>query len=1500
MKQLITCLVGSATLLLSSPSQLHAEKITVPFSVDGAWSMNSQPSVVYHNGKSYFAWINSKKNLVAASYNHLTGETKEFVVSTGYNDDFCSPALSVRANGQIILFASKNATEDSFYCWYSKNPEDISSWSASQKHTGYGISSTTPFAIDNDLVVFWRSKNNIGYSFYKDVQDKTSNLPGTPTKRAGFIGTDIGNKYAHREEIPYMRACQDSNGAIHMVITHLGTGLTYSNSTIHYVKIDKNEVGDGLTFAKADGTPLSGMNVTESKGTPLDTISSGIGHDKVWAYDIKIDKDNNPVILYDTFISDDNRNTTNHIYHHARWNGTQWVKNEIVKAENGLSISQYNAVGGNKFNANSYQAGGICFDAVDPSRVYLSKKDGGSTFNLHQYTTQDGGVTWSETEAVTSSQTDANLNIRPITALNATSDYPADMFWMQGSYSNPTDFQTNIMCRGEAVPTTGLFIDKEVYECAKGDELNLNVRIAPMFASDKAYTMTSSAPSVVEIAADNTLICKGVGDAVITISLNNNPQLSASCNITVLGQSVYATFAERIIADIRADKLGSIASLDQTVEGYVSTLQPNGSYPDIDYASTDRTNWEPLKHIDRMLAMALAYTHEASSYYESQTLKGKVDQMLAYWHSVQPKSNNWYQNEIGEPQRMGQFLILMQNLGKEKIATDLFDKSINRLRDKGGNPGAQAGANRVDVALHWMYRACLTSDADLMKEAMDYIYSTIYYTTGAEGIQYDNSFTQHGRQLHIGSYGDVFLGGITKACSYAAESNFAISGEQLDILSKLIKDTYIGTYRGEYISYNVIGRASTRPGATKKSGQTAIVKRMISLDPTNAITYQEAIARVSGVELPDYAVKPSGTHFFKSDYTLNRRPAYTADLRLVSTRTARNEYLKDNGEGIKQYFLSDGAMAIMQRGDEYHNIFPTWNYAKVPGVTCPEFIDIPQASTYIKMGQSNFVGGVTDSTYNVSVYKYTDYDTQFGVNTSANKAWFFFDNEIVCLGNNIKSTSALQVNTTLNQCLQKGSAAWGKLGAQLGAFDAGHEEFSETPDWVYHDGVAYYFPSKNNVELSLGTQTGKWTDINTNYSDEVVNNDVFTLSINHGVKPTDDSYAYIIVPGTTQEKASTYKMDDIEIIANNDSVQAVYNKASNTYGIIFYKAAGFNKHGLTIEADAGCALLVKDADKADVIIHVSDPTNGSSPINLGIETALIKKRRLITYQPVAPFEGSSAKFTVNVDTPLSQGRDVLANRADWTIVTSLAGPQDSEPLVGGDNPDYIIDDNTNSAFLFVKPGKTFSGIVAPADYIPSFTIDMKSKQELEYFIYRHRDYNNKLEYLRAKKISLYGKNAEAEEFTPIVESVSLQTSISENKVKLTTGAAYRYLKVTIDEWDTTTGSTIQVADFNIGRKVLIEIPETDPPTSIIDNEVLGDNVAIYLQENPIRQGAVAMLLYQGDTDRLEYTVMDTTGMICLKGYGREIPTHTLLRGIYLVRVKSHELNQIKTLKLIIQ
>ena len=111
------------------------------------------------------------------------------------------------------------------------------------------------------------------------------------------------------------------------------------------------------------------------------------------------------------------------------------------------------------------------------------------------------------------------------------------------------------------------------------------------------------------------------------------------------------------------------------------------------------------------------------------------------------------------------------------------------------------------------------------------------------------------------------------------------------------------------------------------------------------------------------------------------------------------------------------------------------------------------------------------------MYQYRTEGKYAGVNTGAKKAWFFFDNEVVCLGSGINSTSYAPVYTTINQCLLDDKNILLSQNKQQTTIKKG--EFSyDSPDWVLHNGIGYIFPQGGRIFLCNQQQTGSWYDIN--------------------------------------------------------------------------------------------------------------------------------------------------------------------------------------------------------------------------------------------------------------------------------------------------------------------------------------------------------------------------------------------------------------------------------------
>ena len=623
----------------------------------------------------------------------------------------------------------------------------------------------------------------------------------------------------------------------------------------------------------------------------------------------------------------------------------------------------------------------------------------------------------------------------------------------------------------------------------------------------------------------------------------------------------------------------------------------NGSFTDVDYNSIQRTYWPPLVHVERISDFVYAYTDPKSKYYRSSALYDKIEQGLEFWHERNPWCHNWWYNQIAEPQALGVLLIQMR-AGEKQLPAELENKLLDRIKADGGDPAKWTGANRTDIALHWIYRACLSRNAEDLSYALENVYNPVVYTTG-EGFQHDNSNFQHGTQLYIGGYGDEILKGVTQVAMYTKGTRYAMPEEKIALISKFMRETYYPTIRGHYMLFDVMGRSVSRPGVPDKSGMALFAKRMVELDPAHADEFRNIIARLEGRQPADYAIRPFHTHYFRGDYTLHVRSAYTFDVRMVSTRTSRLEY--GNGENLKTYFLSDGCTNIVRRGDEYKDIFPAWNWSRIPGTTAPQLDTIPLAkSDWQTPGTSMFAGGVSDSLYGVTAYAYQD--DYRNIRTGAHKAWFFFDNEVVCLGAGIHSGADAEVLTTVNQSLASVSGIVASVdGKQVSV--SGQPAVYQSPEWVLHDSIGYYFPAGGKVLVGCARQSGSWYDINNSISrKEPIEKDVFTLGLAHGMRPVAGTYAYVVVPGkaTAADMQKYAENVPVEIVANVPDVQAVRHRALNQLQVVFYAPGKVTCGDFTVKVDRPCALLLKGLGTERPTLHVADPGQTMQPVQVDI------------------------------------------------------------------------------------------------------------------------------------------------------------------------------------------------------------------------------------------------------------------------------------------------------------
>jgi chondroitin AC lyase len=699
-------------------------------------------------------------------------------------------------------------------------------------------------------------------------------------------------------------------------------------------------------------------------------------------------------------------------------------------------------------------------------------------------------------------------------------------------------------------------------------------------------------------------------------------------NLFLIGSSFAANDAvfDTIMQRVRVnewEEITDIKKLNSTVAGLLNTINSDGSWSDLDYNSTVASNWPGTTHLNRVLDLSLAYTLKSSNYYNNSNVSQKIIASLNFFYTRDPQSTNWYVHQIGNPQRLGRILILMRG-GTEKIPSTLENNILKRIKETGSDPLTRTGANKSDIAIHWVYRGCLTKDHQVLAHGVEQVFYPVFMTT-QEGLQHDYAYFQHGQQLYTGGYGVAFVRNTLNLAVCTLGTEYELSNEKTNLLTTFFRDHYLNIIRGQTYMYNTVGRQIALSGGVGASYVAALALKFKKIDPGNAAVYDAAAARLSSTRSADYQIPTRHYHYWRGDYTLVNSPEYAFDVRMASNRICRNE--NGNGQNLKGYFLTEGAYSVVLDGSEYRNIFPVWDWAKIPGTTLPHMATIPNPGQWEKPGNAVFAGGVSNGNYGVTTY-FMD-NQEYNVNTEAKKSWFMFGEEIVCLGAGIKSMATVNVNTTVNQCMQNGGAYAKQTGSESYVSIGSTVSYSGTLEWVHHNKVAYYFPNGGNLNLSFAPQSGSWYSIATTESKTNLTSNVFKLWFNHGYRPTQARYEYIIVPNKTLTQARNYNVSDIVIAANGADLQAVYNKKLKLWGMVFYKATTFSNDDFSVSVDAPCVLMMENPGTSMIKGWLADPSQSLSTINVQyISKTSGNSETIINTMPKMPHAGSTVEFFI--------------------------------------------------------------------------------------------------------------------------------------------------------------------------------------------------------------------------------------------------------------------------------
>ena len=114
----------------------------------------------------------------------------------------------------------------------------------------------------------------------------------------------------------------------------------------------------------------------------------------------------------------------------------------------------------------------------------------------------------------------------------------------------------------------------------------------------------------------------------------------------------------RLILERLKDEYGTKLNPSKAAD-YLSGMQSDGMWRDIDYTDRSKAGWKPQQHLDRTRILASAYTRPKHPMFEAPPTKQAVGRALDAWITLRPTSDNWWQNTIGAQLALMPILVLM-------------------------------------------------------------------------------------------------------------------------------------------------------------------------------------------------------------------------------------------------------------------------------------------------------------------------------------------------------------------------------------------------------------------------------------------------------------------------------------------------------------------------------------------------------------------------------------------------------------------------------------------------------------------------------------------------------------------------------------------------------------------------------------------------------------------------------------------------------------------------
>jgi hyaluronate lyase len=691
--------------------------------------------------------------------------------------------------------------------------------------------------------------------------------------------------------------------------------------------------------------------------------------------------------------------------------------------------------------------------------------------------------------------------------------------------------------------------------------------------------------------------------------------------------------------------VGTYDLSDPVVQTYVSASADAAKelWADLNTSAGRTYLWSDVNHAGvsadlrtvagRLRTLALAYRTRGSSIAGDATLKNDIASALQWflankYQSVGKSPGNWWDWEIGIPLALNDICVAMHDQLDPSIVSATMASIAYHAPDPTRTGGLVSTAgNRVWACSIALLRGALSGDADTMANAKNQMAVVFDYVTTDDGFYRDGGFVQHHYYPYTGSYGVSLLQYLTYSMLATRGTPWAFTSPRVSEVFDWTQQNYRPWIYDGAMMDMMRGRGLSRFYETDhRTGRltVATLLQLASVFPASqaltlrsqckgwiaADTFQPFFTYdgepVEQVRLPSIVAGravvqdaniPAGGESTQTVVAtgaaraVHRRPGFALGVAMDNTKM--KPYESANDENLEGWYTGEGAVYLYLPNSPGHwpnEYWPTADKYRIPGTT----IDTKTLALGASRGTTNTWAGGALLDGNTAL----GMGLSFAVQTlTGRKSWFCIEDAVVCLGAGITSTDGDTVETIIEQ------RNIGPNGQTIPVVDGANALTTPSstpstlsPHWVWIPGVGgYVFPGGATIKAKREDRSGRWTDMDHRgvHEDTTLYTRRFiTMWFDHGVSPSDRSYAYVQLPGATQSQTSGWSAStDLAIVANTAQVQAVRRASDGVTMANVWSASAPKTAG--IQVDKPVSVVVSKAG-GRLAIGVSDPTGAAT------------------------------------------------------------------------------------------------------------------------------------------------------------------------------------------------------------------------------------------------------------------------------------------------------------------